>query len=190
MKTHHLSRRVAFVCLFLGLWALAGCGGANSDEVQVSETRTDGEDLSADDEQAVDFIRAQLAEHWIKGPDGWTTELQQYNVLGELMPDRTPIVLYRQYRELSFSLTPDSLTEAQKLNGADYRGVAAFKDSPVRYFQTEATYEGPQGWGNWRDGGTFGATLGVERRNGQWLVSDSDLFAGIKPNPADVPTGN
>jgi hypothetical protein len=188
MNTYQMSRRTAFACFFLGLWALTGCGGASTDDVQVSETRADGQDLSADDEQAADFLRAKLAEHWVKGPDGWTTQYQQYNVLGGVMEGMTPTLLYKQYRQLSFALAPDTVTEAQRLNGADYRGAANFKDSPRRYFQTEATYDGPAGWGNWRDGDLLGASVAVERRNGQWLVSDSDLFAGIKPT-AEVPTG-
>jgi hypothetical protein len=60
--------------------------------------------------------------------------------------------IYKQYRRLSFSVAPETLTETMKLNGSDYRGVAVFTDSPHRYFQTEATYEGRQGWGNLEGG--------------------------------------
>lgn len=189
MTFHHLGRHVRLVCLVFAAIAGVGCGGASSDEVQVSETRADGSKLSADDKAAAEVLRAKLAEHYAKGPDGWTTQFQQYNMLGQVMEGMTPTVLYRQYRALSFTIAPEHLTEAQKLNGADYRGVASFKDAPVRYYQTEANYEGPQGWGNWKDASLMFTTVVVERRNGQWLNSDSDLFEGVKPDPAAVPSG-
>jgi len=184
MSINQLFQRVACACLLLTVCAVTGCGGANGDEVQVAETRSDGKDLSADDEAAADFIRSKLEEHWVKGPDGWTTQFQQYNIGGQVMTDRVPTVLYLQYKQLSFSMSPETLTESMKLNGSDYRAQAEFKDSPKRFFQTQANFEGPQGWGNWQPGHLDTSGIAVERRNGKWLMTDHQVFEGIKPDPA------
>lgn len=184
-------RGVGIVWLLLSCSALYGCGGANGDGVEVSETRADGESLSSDDEAAADFVRAKLAEHWVKGPDGWITQFQARNALtGQLMPDRQPNILYQQVRQLSFKIASDFVTEAMKLNGTDYRVSANFDDSPSRFYQIEADYQGPQGWSNWQDHWSMVAVqLAVERRNGKWLISDSNLFEGVRPDLAEVPGG-
>jgi len=187
MHINRLSVCVGVAYLALTLAALTGCGGANGDDVQVADTRADGSKMTSDDKAAAEFVRGKVEEHWGKGPDGWTTQFQQHNVFGQVM-EGTPTVLYKQYRRLSFSVAPETLTETMKLNGSDYRGVAVFTDSPHRYFQTEATYEGPQGWGNWKEGDMAFKRLAIERRNGNWLISDDDLFNGIKPTAA-VPAG-
>jgi hypothetical protein len=186
MSVNQIIRYFTGACLLLTICAAAGCGGGNGDEVQIAETRSDGRDLSVEDEEAADFVRSKLEEHWVKGPDGWTTQFQQYNIGGQVMADRVPTVLYQQYRQLSFSISPESLTESMKLNGSDYRASVEFNDSPKRFFQTQATFEGPQGWGNWQDGYLGAAPLAVERRNGKWIVTDHELFEGIKPDPAAV----
>jgi hypothetical protein len=177
MNTHQLSRRVGFGCLllivFLSSCFLSSCGGANGEDA-----RTDGQKLSSDDKAAADFIRSQLAEHWVKGADGWTTQFQLRNVFGKLV-DGNPNVLYKQYRDLSFTLSPATLTEAMKLNGSDYRAEVGFKNSAMRLFRVEADVEGPTGWSNWKD--DFLDRLAVERRNGKWIITDSNLFEGIAP---------
>jgi hypothetical protein len=80
------------------------------------------------------------------------------------------------------------LTEAMKLNGADYRAAAVFKDSPGRFFRTEADYEGPKGWGPWKDNMLMIHRIAIERRNGQWILSSDDLFNAEKPS-IPVPSG-
>jgi len=187
MKTVRLARLHGLVCLLAITTCLSACGGS-SNGVQVADKRADGESMTADDKAAAEFIRSKLAENWVKGADGWTTQYQQHNMLGQVMPGN-PNLLYKQIRELSFAISPDTLTEAMKLNGTDYRAEAVFKDSPVRYYQLEGTYEGPAGWGNWKDGTLLFQRLAVERRKGAWLISDSDLFAGVRPQ-SQVPKAN
>lgn len=186
MNTDRTLWRTGLVCLLLSVCAVAGCG-ASGDEVEVSETRADGSKMSADDKQAADFLTGKILERWVKGPDGWTTQYQMFNVLGQPV-EGTPTLLYRQYRQISFTISPGTLTEAMQLNGTDYRAEAVFKESPGRWFRTEATYEGPQGWGNWQDGMLAYKRIAIERRKGQWIMSDDELLEGIKPTGA-VPTG-
>ena len=181
--------RVGLVCLVAIVCALAGCGGANGDSVQVDEKRSDGKSMTDDDEAAAAFISSELAKYWVKTADGWTNQLQQHNVLGELMPDRQPNTLYKQYRNLAFTMAPEFLTESMKLNGTDYRASAQFKDTAVRFYNLEATYDGPKGWSNWKDEMLRFRGIAVERRNGKWLLSDDNLFEGVKPDPSAIPSG-
>lgn len=179
--------RVLLAAVAVGVTSLAGCGGGSAG-AQVESTRSDGGKLSGDDREAADFVRAKLEEHWAKGPDGWTTQFQKVNVFGQPL-EGTPDVLFHQYREFKFEIDPDPVSESQRLNGADYRANVLFSGTPERFFQTVATFDGPAGWSQWRDSlPTLG--LAVERRNGKWLISESDLFNDLRPDPSKVPSGN
>jgi hypothetical protein len=138
--------------------------------------RTDGSKLTVADREASDFVQSRINESWIKAPDGWTTQFQVRNGYGQVIPD-APQVLFTQYRELTFSIQPETVTATQRLNGADYRAVVEFKNSSVRYYRTVQ----PKGWSPWEDG-TPAFFVVVERRNGKWLISNTDLFVGVKPN--------
>src|SRR5262245_29163143 len=184
MNTQRVAKR--FCSLLLACCILGGCGGANGDDVQVADTRADGSKLTSEDKDAAEFVRGQLAEHWVKNADGWTTEYQNHNIFGQVM-EGIPNIQYRQYREMSFTIAPQPLSDATKLNGSDYRAEVAFKNAPVRVYRTEADYEGPKGWSNWRD--DYLERLVVERRNGKWIISDAAYFEGIRPT-GSVPTGS
>ena len=187
--TGELMHRIGLIWLVAMVCMLAGCGGGSSNSVQVDEKRTDGKSLTDDDEAAAAFVTSELEKYWVKGSDGWTNQNQQYNVLGQLMPDRQPNELYRQYRTLAFAIAPEPLSESMKLNGTDYRASVQFKDSPSRIYLVQADYANPQGWSNWKDEMLRFRGVAVERRNGKWLLSDDNLFEGVKPDPASVPSG-
>jgi len=173
--------------LCISLAACSGGGGVNEDGAQAASTTPTGKKLSADDQAAVEFVLAELKKHWVKGADGWTTQFQQYNLLGEVMPDRVPDVLYRQLREFKYAIEPEEISESMKLNGTDYRAAVSIEKTSERFYRRVETWEGPQGWSLWEDVfPSFG--LAVERRNGKWLISDSDLWQGILPTD-DVPSG-
>ena len=180
-----MKRRLLLAAVAVGFASLQGCGGADA---QIETTRSDGSKLSSDDREAADFVRAQLAEHWAQGPDGWTTQYQKLNVFGQPL-EGVPDVLFHQYREFKFEIDPDPVSESQRLNGADYRANVLFSDTPERFYRTVQSFEGPVGWSPWRDSlPTLG--LAVERRNGKWLISESDLFIDLRPDPSTVPGNN
>ncbi len=178
------TRMKVVVCL--AALACVGCGGATAGGDIAGETRTDGGDLDGQDHAAIEFFDAKLGEHFARGADGWTTQYLQYNVLGELMPDRTPELLFKQFRSLGYTVKPDYINESQRLNGVDYRAIATFKRSPSRTFRTAEGWGEPQGWSQWQESSLEFTSIAIERRNGKWLTSDSDLFQGIRPT-LDVP---
>jgi len=185
MRTREAPPRGTARLILLGCLALGSCGGGG-DGVQVAATRSDGTKLSADDRAAADFLRSKLESCWTKGPDGWTTELQLKNVFGQILPG-TPDAHFHQYRELEFTLKPEEVTEAMRLNGTDYRATAVFKRTPERTYREVDTFEGSKGWSSWRDGTPAFGYLALERRKGEWLVADDPLFDGLKPEAGDVP---
>ena len=169
--------------------ALAGCSGGSSASASanVAAKTPSGKALTADDRAAADFVLAKLQEHWLKGPDGWTSRFQLRNMFGEVLPGE-PDVLFRQLRDIKFAIEPEAVSESQKLNGTDYRAGVSFEKTSERFYRTVETFEGPAGWSLWED--EFPSfMMAVERRNGKWLISDDDLFSGIRPEVADVPTG-
>ena len=179
------SCRSTWLLVLLGAIAIGGCGGGGAD-VSVAGERADGTKLSATDREAADFVRSKLESSWVKGSNGWTTELQQVNVFGQVMGG-VPDVHFHQFRDFKLSIRPEPVTEAMQLNGTDYRAVAEFERTPERTYREVETWEGPQGWSSWKDGSPAFGGLAVERRNGQWLIQDDLIFAGIKP--ASVPGG-
>lgn len=181
MKNDHYARARSLVAA-LALVA-GGCGGDDGGIV----ARAAGESkLSGVDREAADFVRSKVAEHWVQGPDGWTTQYQQRNLFGDVMPGE-PELKFHQYRALELTVEPETLSESQKLNGADYRAAISFAKTSERFYRLVDTFEGPRGWSLWSDA-IPGMFVAVERRNGRWLISETTLFDGILPD-SPIPSG-
>lgn len=133
---------------------------------------------------AADFVRSRVDAYWVRIPDGWATEILSRSA-GE-DDTRDVVVGYAQYRDISFKIAQQTLSEAQRLNGIDYHGLATFQRTSARsYRYKSSSYDGPAGWSDWAVGVL--PALTVKRRNGQWSIEDSDLFRGRKPLAARVP---
>jgi len=132
------------------------------------------------------FLQSRIEEHWVQGPDGWTTQYQLRSLTGQIMPD-LPDTLHRQLRTITFTLRPEPLSESQKLNGTDYRAGVQFEATSERMFHRVKSFDGVKGWSLWREAQI--SPLAVERRNGEWITSRSELFDHRKPNPDDVQPG-
>ena len=145
------------------------------------------------DRVATDFVRAKLDSYWLRSSDGWITQLQERTPSGRVADNDMPE--YKQYRDLAFKVEPKQVSAAQQLNGVEYRGLVTFQQTPVRFFYAVATYRDSKGWSDWEDssmptirgGSNFILPLAVERRNGEWLIENSELFRGQKPGKARVP---
>jgi hypothetical protein len=184
MNSNPYPRALALAAAALLALLGSACGGDDDGMVARAADRSR---LSGTDREAAGFVRSKLAEHWVAGDDGWTSEYQLKNLFGAVMPGE-PDLKYHQYRKLEITVTPEALTESQKLNGADYRAVVNFEKTPERFFRRVDTFEGPRGWSAWRDG-IPAVLVAVERRNGEWLISDTSLFDGLRPDPAAIPSG-
>lgn len=202
MRSSFPSEKLTASCIMLVLTVSAGCGGGgngggggNSPANATSGTSDSGavdtgvepSQMSATDREAADFLRAKIDEHWVKGPDGWTTQLQRFNIGGEVIPGE-PDTLYRQIRDIKFTIVPERITESQRLNRADYRAEVSFAKSPERTYRKVDNFEGAKGWTMWAQSQpSFG--LAMERRNGKWLMTEDVMFDGLKPDASAVPAG-
>lgn len=132
------------------------------------------------------FLQSRIEEHWVQGPDGWTTQYQLRNYAGQVMPD-LPDTLHRQLRTITFTLRPEPVSESQKLNGTDYRAGVQFEATSERKYHRVKSFDDVKGWSLWSEARI--SPIAVERRNGEWLTSRSELFDHRKPNPDDVQPG-
>jgi hypothetical protein len=135
---------------------------------------------------ASDFVRANVGSHWLKTANGWTTRLEMRTMTGDVVPNG--IAGYLQYRDLAFTIEPEELSDAQRLDGVEYHGKVKFEQAPVRFFRAFESYNRPKGWSEWSDIG-FIPPFAVERKKGQWVIDDNVLFTGAKPDAAAVPQG-
>ncbi|HRV82562.1 MAG TPA: hypothetical protein P5218_14085 [Planctomycetota bacterium] len=163
----------------------SGCGGSDSQSIAFAKTQVDGSKLTSTDKDALHYVQTELEQRWIQTDDGWTTEFEQRNLLGQTMPG-VPVVQFRQVRRFELLIAPKPVTEAQKLNGTDYRASIQFSDTPMREFRSQSDFSGSAGWALWRDNKpSYG--FAVERRKGQWMHSDDSIFDGKRPSPGSVP---
>jgi len=160
--------------------ASGGAGGGGS-----SNTSSGGgaQQLTGLDREAYDFIAARIDEHWLRTADGWTTQFQRMNIGGEVMPGR-PDTLYRQLRNITFNVTAVPVSESQRLNGSDYRAEVEFATTALRQFNLVDSGMGPPGWTPWEE--HYPSTIAVERRNGKWITTNSEMFEWIKPNADEL----
>lgn len=147
-------RCTTFALLALLSCMTAGCGGgdtgpsAAASNIKVADTRADGTKMTDEDRTAANMLRNRIAEHWVKTADGWTTEFQNLDMYGD-PAEGTPELLYRQLKNISFTMEPAAITDAQKQSGADYRAAARFDATAERSYRaaefSPAKRAGPPG---------------------------------------------
>jgi hypothetical protein len=145
------------------LWS-AACGGGGGD--------------------AAAAVQEQIDAHWIECSDGWTTAAD-----GKYGDSRHQ---FEQYKALAFTIEEDQLSEADKLNGIEYRGSVEFAKTSARRYFAQPGFAGEfgnvgQGWTQWRDASPMNLTVG--RIKGKWQVEAgwSTLLKDRKPTCDEVP---
>jgi hypothetical protein len=151
---------------------------------QFNHAQRAGQASAADERKATEFVQSQIDQHWIKVADGWTTKFQRKNAVGDVLPGE-PALLYRQLRELEFTLEPHAVADDDD-DGVDYRAAVKFDKTNERFYRRIESDEGPKGWSAWQDAG-LSSLITVERRNGRWILNAEDLVQGVRPNPSQVP---
>ncbi|MFZ3214727.1 MAG: hypothetical protein WA192_01590 [Candidatus Acidiferrales bacterium] len=145
--------------------------------------------LSGADQEAQTAALAELHKHFLKGPDGWTTQVVSGSPYAS---DR----FLRQYRELIVEeVKPQDLTESDKLNGFEWVGRVTFRSTSCR----EAGGQGgmvldgmsnavvsrrPGQWSQWV---TFTpGPLPLQKIKGRWQFQwDATWLRGALPGPQD-----
>lgn len=95
-----------------------------------------------------------------------------------------------QYRDLSYKVESRGLTDADKLNGYEWRGIIHLTFSVFRVAQQ--TTLGPR-WSDWSDAGTLIGNhprrdINLVKRNGQWFYDLMDLnrYEGEAVGPDNI----
>jgi len=179
MSIRFVTRTAALlVCVAL----LVGCH--KSDDA----AGTGGAKTSGVEREASDAALAEVAKHWTKGSDGWTTaKFTGTSFAG--------IRYVRQVRELSVeNVEPVDLTDSDKLNGFEWEGRVSLKQTPCREAgESGVVLEGMGSvtvmrqrgqWSQWVD--YHPEALQVQKVKGQWQVQpDNALLTGKQPTPED-----
>ena len=141
---------------------------------------------AADDRRATEFVQSEIDAHWAKTTDGWTTKFQRKNTVGDVLPGE-PNLLYRQIKELSFTLEPIEVDEDAKQAGTTYAATISFAPTQERFYRKVDMEEGPKGWSAWQDA-AISPFVTVERRHGKWILNADDLLKGVRANASKVPS--
>ncbi|HSV12843.1 MAG TPA: hypothetical protein VLI90_01190 [Tepidisphaeraceae bacterium] len=173
---------------------LCGCSKKNSDaggsstsgSSAASASSATGDGTTAitgqGDADAVKAVSDELANHWLKVPDGWISEYpsQTYIATGKRASAES---FYREMKALKFYVNADDLSPSDKLNGVQFDGTCQFDPAPTRVFGDPNAF-GPKRWSDWHDSSE---SVRVQKRNGQWTFASNlgYLLEGAKPG-ADV----
>ena len=106
-----------------------------------------------------------------------------------------------QKKGVKRNIETDSLTEADKLNGFEFKGLVRYFSQAERSYKQKATAKTKAGWGEWKDTQSLDPLTGhpyafafidVAKLNGEWKISLSGvskiMLEIFKPFPkADIP---
>jgi hypothetical protein len=136
--------------------------------------------------QAVDAAMAEVKKHWTKAPDGWITARDEGSSFA-------PVEFLREIKDIAVdNVEPLEVTEADKMNGAEWIGNVNFKKQPVREVGEQGVVLGDFGqvqrgkgrWSQWID--ETPERIQVWKVKGKWEVhQDTYLLRGTIPKPQD-----
>lgn len=144
--------------------------------------------LKGPEKEAAAATMLEIAAHWSKGPDGWTTALAEGSAFA-------PIKFLRQVKSLSVdSVESNELSDADKLNGFEWAGEVSLKKTVGREAGTNGIVFGgeagpnverhPGRWSQWVDHDP--QSLHAQKIKGKWRFDQNNpLVAGTAPKPED-----
>jgi hypothetical protein len=184
-------RVVVAVALVVGL---SGCGKSDSAKSEKPGTSAAGGDATADakasaaERQAQETALSEVARHWVKGPDGWTTARSSGTSFA-------PVRFVRQVHEITVAdVQTSDLSDSDRMNGFEWAGSVSFKRTPCREAGDQGivldgladvtVYRQPGRWSQWID--FQPEAIRVQKVKGAWQVqADTWLLRGTLPTPTD-----
>ena len=183
----------AAVCLLVLLCCLAFTGCDDSDSPAPADGSGSSDagvpaSLSGLEKEAADATMAEIARHWSKGPDGWTTALAEGSGFA-------PIKFIRQVKSLSVDhVEAGELSEADKLNGFEWVGDVYLLKTVGREAGTNGIVFGgeagpniernPGRWSQWVDYDP--SSIQAQKNKGKWQFrQNTTLIAGTPPTDQD-----
>jgi hypothetical protein len=161
----------------------SGCGKSGS-------TGDGAEKFSGAQREAAEAALAEVSQHWVQGPEGWTTARTSGSPYA---PDH----YLRQVREIGVQgVRSHDLSESDKMNGFEWAGEVTFKTAPCReagdpgillegMSNLGASVNRQRGqWSQWVD--FQPEAIRVQKVKGKWQIQqDTWLLRGELPKPAD-----
>lgn len=157
--------------------------------------------------KALALVEADLLQHWSTTPAwklnglNWTKGRDEFvdgfkdhwdaTLENAICTTKHPGGSHIQARKIICRIIVTALTEADKLNGIEWRGSVSFAGALER-----TAFPGGNGWGDWKDGRPTAPTAitlvnrYLEKKNGEWTVrrpSALDLLAGGPGEDDGVP---
>lgn len=141
------------------------------------------------DREAKEAAVAEIASHWVKGQDGWTTAVTMGSPYA---PDH----YLRQFRDLVVhSVEPRELDPSDRLNGVEWAGQVFFEKMPYREAGdpgliadglADLRVNRQRGrWTQWID--FQPSALRLQKAKGQWQINrDTFLLRGRIPQAQDL----
>ncbi len=177
MKTAHL------ILLFANA-ALLGCSKAPTGDQVKPDLSTNTQEVKSTNNPLLTEALAQteplLSTKWYNEGDSWFT-LNQY---GGSAIVRSP--LYIQARKVTYDYRPGMLSDADKLNGIEWRGDILYRYNLYRTFDPATSK-----WSNWNDGSLFNSNMpefSLVRKRGQWEINGGNPDIYEKPSAKTIST--
>jgi hypothetical protein len=106
----------------------------------------------------------------------WATQITKcgdFHYRKQILPEKDNYVLYFQMRNAGVVVSPNKVTEADRLNGIEWKGETSFRPEASRVWGTEkgAWYEWKPGMGNVPD-----LSYGMRKVNGKWAVNTEKSY--------------
>jgi len=177
-----------FAVVMLILLGVPGCGKSDASKSAPSDAAASAGGSSAIEQEAQNAAMAEIQKHFVKTADGWITA----RISGSpYAPDH----FLRQIREIQIdSVTADTPTDADRLNGVEWSGSVTFKKLACREAGDPGMLLDGMGdispnrqrgqWTAWAE--YTPEILSLQKIKGQWQVNENTwILHGTIPTPDD-----
>src|ERR1041384_2110985 len=178
---------IFLICCF----ALAGCSSGTSINNTAGGTSSSSTPASGNtaiasntppkppslDEEAMKIGRKYFEDRLVQCGDSYYTKIENHN-----LPPAEAVSLrdYVQYRNVSFPLAVDPVSDINRMNGLEWSGRVSMNWT---YMRTAFGFAKPLRWASWQPKGTH--ILFVKKNKSGWKL-DERSFGGEKPTCQEV----
>lgn len=138
--------------------------------------------LPAIEREVIGYMETLKSRYWLNDGDVWLTRFQLTN--------RQDDILYLEAKGLEYRYTPNEATEADRLNGIEWRGQAVFTVVPTRSYSPKGTMmhwvQHPAGWTPWKSEPFMNPGFQITNSNGQWNAQALEPAPITKPELLEV----
>lgn len=149
--------------ILLALALLSGCDRATSNSGTTNDKPAEKEKFTPLQQEALKVAAQIFEQHWVRDGDSWFTSVHEPHGWAENVTI--------QIKDVTHVLNESRITEADRLNGIEWRGEIEIRPKASRAHAPKQT---PQyqfvGWREWQDGMDFLVTnhITLMKKAGKW----------------------